>query len=95
MPMKVAVAAFSEEMNIDHKNDKGNTINISVSDPSTQRAEDIINSVISVYNEKWLENRNLSTVSTSKFINERLGVIETELGHVDKEIGRASCRDRV
>ena len=86
MPMKVAVAAFSKEMNIDHKNDKGNTINISVSDPSTQRAEDIINAVISVYNEKWLENRNLSTVSTSKFINERLGVIETELGHVDKDI---------
>lgn len=85
-PMKQTIAAFEKELSIDHKNDKGNTINISVRDASTQRAEDIINTVISVYNEMWLENRNLVTVSTSKFINERLGVIENELGHVDKDI---------
>lgn len=85
-PIKESVAAFEKELSIDHKNDKGNTVNISVRDASTQRAEDIINAVISVYNEKWLENRNIVTVSTSKFITERLGVIENELGHVDKDI---------
>ncbi len=86
LPIKNTIDAFEKELSIDHKDDKGNTINITVRDASTQRAEDIINTVISVYNEIWLENRNLVTVSTSKFINERLGVIENELGHVDKDI---------
>ncbi len=33
-----------------------------------------------------MENRNQISVSTSNFINERLGVIESELGNVDQDI---------
>lgn len=45
-----------------------------------------MNAIISVYNEKWIENRNQIAVSTSNFITERLGVIESELGNVDRDI---------
>lgn len=61
-------------------------INLSYKDVSTQRAEDILNTLISVYNENWVKDRNQITVSTSQFINERLGVIERELGDVDEDI---------
>lgn len=86
IPLKAAVGKFSGELSISLKSDNGSTINISVTDQSTQRAEDLINTLISVYNEKWMENRNQISVSTSNFINERLGVIEEELGHVDQNI---------
>lgn len=85
-PIKAAVGEFSGKLSAGLKSDKGNTINITVNDQSAQRAEDLINAIITVYNEKWIEDRNQVAVGTSNFINERLGVIEAELGTVDKDI---------
>ena len=45
-----------------------------------------MNTLIEVYNEKWIQDKNQIAVSTSQFIGERLGVIENELGHVDENI---------
>ena len=61
-------------------------INLSIDDASVQKAEDILNTLIEVYNEKWIQDKNQIAVSTSRFIGERLGVIENELGHVDENI---------
>ena len=61
-------------------------INLSYNDVSIQRAEDVLNTIISVYNENWVKDRNQITVSTSQFITERLGIIERELGDVDEDI---------
>lgn len=49
-------------------------------------AEDILNTLISVYNENWVKDKNQIAISTSMFINDRLGVIEGELGSVDENI---------
>lgn len=86
VPIKNAVTSYCAKLSVEQKSDKGNTINLTVNDASTQRAEDLINTLISVYNENWVQNRNQISVSTSKFINERLGVIESELGNVDQDI---------
>ena len=51
-----------------------------------RRAEDILNTLISVYNENWVKDKNQIAISTSMFINDRLGVIEGELGSVDENI---------
>ena len=42
--------------------------------------------MIDVYNESWVKDKNKIAVSTSKFINDRLQVIEQELGNVDSNI---------
>lgn len=86
IPLNWAVSRYTAELTIGIKEDKGNTIDISATDCSTERAEDLINGLISVYNERWIENRNQISVSTSRFINDRLGVIESELGNVDEDI---------
>ncbi len=61
-------------------------IRMSIEDRNIQRAEDILNTLISVYNENWIRDRNQMSVSTSMFIDERLDVIERELGVVDEDI---------
>lgn len=61
-------------------------INMSINDTSIARAEDILNTLIEVYNEKWIQDKNQIAVSTSQFIGDRLSVIESELGHVDENI---------
>lgn len=65
---------------------KASVIDLTINDVSIQRAEDILNTLISVYNENWVRDKNQIAVSTSMFINERLGIIEQELGNVDENI---------
>ncbi len=71
-------ASLSEE--------KSTVIDLTYKDVLPKRAEDVINTIISVYRKNWLEDKNQMTISTSHFITERLGVIERELGDVDKNI---------
>lgn len=67
--------------------DKNSTIiDVKYKDVSTSRAEDVLNTLIAVYNENWVKERNRIIVSTNDFIKERLSVIEQELGNVDEDI---------
>lgn len=68
------------------RNNNSTILDISYTDVSIPRAEDVLNALITVYNENWVKDRNQITVSTNDFIKERLGVIEQELGHVEQNI---------
>ena len=81
-----AVNSYSSNLSISLNNEKASVIDLSLKDNSTQRAEDVLSMLISVYNENWVKDKNQIAVSTSMFINERLGVIEQELGNVDEDI---------
>ena len=67
-------------------NNKSSIIDISITLPSILKADDILTTLIQVYNERWIQDKNQIAVSTSRFIDERLGVIERELGNVDSDI---------
>lgn len=66
--------------------EKSTVISLSFSDICIQRAEDVLHTLISVYNENLIQEKKQIAISTSMFINERLRVIEAELGHVDENI---------
>lgn len=61
-------------------------INLSIADVSARRAEDILNTLIDVYNQDAIDDKNKIAVNTANFINERLIVIEQELGGVESQI---------
>lgn len=84
--IKGAVGAASSRLTVSQNDEKSNIISLSFQDVSIQRAEEVLNTLISVYNENWVKDKNQIAVSTSMFINERLGVIEGELGNVDNDI---------
>ena len=84
--LAAASAGCSANLTISQNDEKSNIITLSFQDVSTQRAEDVLNTLIAVYNENWVRDKNQIAVSTSMFINERLGVIEGELGNVDDDI---------
>ena len=62
---------------------ESSVIVISMNDTYPDRASSVISSLIDVYNEYWIANRNRSAINTAEFINERLVVIEKELGTVE------------
>ncbi len=84
--VSAAAGSCKAKLNISLKDDKGNIIKLVCTDESPERAEDILNALIAVYNENWIREKNQIAVSTSNFINERLNVIESELGNVDQDI---------
>ena len=63
-----------------------NIIDITCVDNSIPRAADILRTIVNIYNENWVQNRNQVSVSTNEFIKERLSVIESELGDVEGDI---------
>ena len=81
-----AVDAALGALSVNINSDKNTVIDIVYNDVNIDRARDFINTLIAVYNEHWVEDKNQIAVSTSKFINERLRVIESELGTVDADI---------
>lgn len=80
------VARYSNGLSVALQSENTTIVDLTFKDVCIQRAEDILNTVIAVYNENWIKDKNQIAVSTSMFINDRLGVIEGELGHVDENI---------
>lgn len=81
-----AIGRYMGGLSVSRGDKESDIINISFRDVSTKRAEDVLNTLIDVYNESWVKDKNQIAVSTSIFIKERLGVIEGELGNVDSDI---------
>ena len=81
-----ATSRYSNELSVNLSDKMSQVIQLTLNDISIERAEDILNMVVSVYNENWVADKNQIAVSTSMFINERLGVIEQELSTVDSDI---------
>ncbi|WP_294604707.1 polysaccharide biosynthesis tyrosine autokinase [uncultured Bacteroides sp.] len=77
---------YARELVAELGDENATIITLSINDASIRKAEDILNTLIEVYNENWIQDKNQIAVSTSQFISDRLGVIENELGHVDENI---------
>lgn len=84
--LTATVDAYESRLNVALSNDKGTVIDLSFTDQNIQRADDVLSTIIGIYNESWIRDKNQVAVSTSNFINERLRVIEGELGNVDSDI---------
>lgn len=61
-------------------------IDLQITDVSIERAEDILNNVLRVYNEFWVSDKNKVAQATSQFINDRLVVLQQELGDIDLRV---------
>ncbi|MBD5326269.1 MAG: polysaccharide biosynthesis tyrosine autokinase [Bacteroides sp.] len=86
IPTWVARDYFNDRLSVVLSSTDASILRLSLSDLSVPRADDVLATLINVYNENWIHDKNQITVSTTNFINERLDVIERELSHVDSDI---------
>ena len=75
-----ASVSFVNRIRVDHKD---GIITITIFDSNAQRAADILNMLVIKYNEDAIREKNKVAVNTSNFIEERLRIIEEELGGVE------------
>lgn len=86
--LQLSVEKYNSMLKGDLTDQDADVINLSIKDTSIERADDILNMVVAVYNERWIEDNNKMAVATSKFITDRLALIEKELGEVDNVIAQ-------
>ncbi|MCH5229176.1 MAG: polysaccharide biosynthesis tyrosine autokinase [Muribaculaceae bacterium] len=86
LPMQSTVELYGKMLKGDLADQDADVIELSIEDVSVQRAVDILNYVLIIYNQNWIQDKNKMAVATSAFIDERLKVIESELGVVDRTI---------
>ncbi|MCH5238629.1 MAG: polysaccharide biosynthesis tyrosine autokinase [Muribaculaceae bacterium] len=86
MAVQTTVELYGLKLTGDLADMDSDVIELSIEDVSVERAVDILNYVLLVYNQDWLEDKNRITNATSRFIDERLRIIQSELGNVDETI---------
>lgn len=86
IPNSEAVRNFSSQLTVDIENQFATVIELTFKDKNVERADSILSNLIKVYNCSWIADKNKIAYQTSDFINDRLKVIEEELGHVDSDI---------
>ncbi len=79
---------LQEDISIKLTDDQTSVLDISYQDISGERAENIINTLIAIYQEEWLKDKNSNIISSSKFIDERIRNIEKELSSLDGNISQ-------
>lgn len=87
------VEFFKQKLQVSLIDKKSSILNLSFSDADAKRAEDVLIALIEAYNENLLEGKNKIALSTSQFINDRLSLIERELGNVDENISTYKSRN--
>lgn len=83
--MERIVDIYQNSMEVSLASKTATIINLTLKDVSVARAEDVINMAIAIYNEDAINDKNQIAVNTSNFINDRLIIIERELGGVDSK----------
>lgn len=79
---------FGERVTVSRPVKESTVVELALEDRFPARASDVLSTLVDIYNEEWVRSRNESARNTSDFINERLVVIEKELGGIENDLKR-------
>ncbi|NML63656.1 polysaccharide biosynthesis tyrosine autokinase [Hymenobacter sp. RP-2-7] len=77
---------YNHALGVQPVNKNASILLLSLTDPIPAKAKDILNKLMSVYNREAVEDKNLMTDNTLKFLNERLQYLTTDLSGVEKVV---------
>ena len=83
---KRAAQSLQGALSVSLDDEQSTIINLKYQDESPERAEKVLNTIINVYNDRWINDKRLMANSTARFIDDRLLLIDKELSHVDDSI---------
>lgn len=84
--LAAATSAYRAAVKCDVVSKDASIVTISMNNSVPKRAEDVINTLITAYNDDAIEDKRQISIRTAEFIQARLEVIGRELGDVDRSI---------
>lgn len=92
---KRAAQSLQRALSVSLDDEQSTIINLKYQDVSPERAEKVLNTIIQVYNDRWINDKRLMANSTARFIDDRLLLIDKELSHVDDSISTFKARHEI
>ena len=83
-PVDVVALAYKNKIMITNSDEKSNIVDIRLEDPIKEKAINIVNALVRIYNDNAIEDKQTIADRTSKFINERITDISGNLSSVDQ-----------
>ncbi len=77
---------FRGRLQVEPISKTSSVVNVSISDPVPNKAEDFLDALIQIYNEDAAADKNFISENTSKFIASRLALIAQELDGVEQDV---------
>ncbi len=77
---------YSDMLTVSPTNKNASVVKLSINTNLPQKGIDLINTLISTYNEEAVEDKNTIALNTIKFIDERLRFLVKELSVVEKDV---------
>lgn len=94
-PRESIATAYRNKVQMSVASKMSSIINLSMNDVVPQRADDILNTLLDVYNDDAVYDKQIVAEATAKFINERLQVIGDELHAIDGDIKRFKDKNNI
>lgn len=86
IPVESAIASNLAALEVDLAEKNSTLLALKYQDTNPDRGDAILNTLIDVYNDEAIHDKNQIIQNTAVFINERLAIINEELGGVDSDI---------
>ncbi len=93
--LKGAVKNWLSKLSVSEFRKEASIVDLSIVDGSPRRAEDVLNTLIEIYNENWIESKNEVALASSDFIDERLVSLSKELSDVDSDISDYKSENQI
>ena len=90
-----AAKRYCGKLNVSLSGKESSVVVIKVNDTDPQRASNVIAALINVYEEMWVANKNRAAVNTTKFLNERLSIIEQDLATVEEALRKYKSSNKL
>lgn len=84
--IKQVSAQILSKLRVTPNSKEASTILLKLTDPVALRSEKILNTIIKVYNQTVIENKNQKSLNTINFINGRIKLVNSDLKLIEKEI---------
>ncbi|WP_242693362.1 GumC family protein [Sabulibacter ruber] len=86
---------YHNALKIVQVNENASVLNLTLTDPKPERAQDIINKLVEVYNKEASEDKNAIATNTLNFLDERLNYLTTEISGVEKNVEKYKSQNEV
>ncbi len=95
LPLNSVVAYWLANIGIRQEDEESTILNLAVRCGNPKLGSDILSTLIDVYNEESINDKNRVAVNTADFIAERLRIIESELGGVEADLEDYKSRNQI
>ncbi|WP_273276739.1 GumC family protein [Maribacter polysiphoniae] len=83
-PLALVAEVYQNKIDISLTGEMSNILSITLNDPIIERGKDILNTLVSNYNQNAVEDKKAIADRTSNFINDRIADIYGDLSSVDQ-----------